>query len=59
MTGPMAMVDGTLVCGFSSDNVEVNVGAPVNGKVKFTVAPKGGGEGTRRPANFFFRVKMK
>ena len=53
------MVDGTLVCGFSSDNVEVNVGAPVNGKVKFTVAPKGGGEGTRRPANFFFRVKMK
>ena len=48
--------DGT---GFSPDNVEVNVAAPENGNVKFTVTPKGGGEGTRRPTSFFFRVKMK
>ena len=26
---------------------------------KFTVTPKGGGEGARRPAITFFRVKMK
>ena len=45
--------------GFSPDNVEVNVAAPENGNVKFTVTPKGGGEGARRPTSFFFRVKMK
>jgi hypothetical protein len=45
--------------GFSSDNVEVNVTAPENGNVKFSVTPKGGGEGTRRPTSFFFRVKMR
>jgi hypothetical protein len=45
--------------GFSSDNVEVNVAAPENGNVKFTVTPKGGAFGTTRPASFFFRVKMK
>jgi hypothetical protein len=45
--------------GFSSDNVEVNTTAPENGNVKFTVTPKVGGEGTRRPTSFFFRVKMK
>lgn len=32
--------DGTLDSGFSSDNVEVNAAAPVDGKVKFTVVPK-------------------
>lgn len=37
-------------------NVEVSAAAPENGKVKFTVAPKGGGE---KPNSFFFRVKMK
>ena len=43
--------------GFSSDNVEVNVVAPENGNVKFTVTPKmGNGE---KPDSFFFRVKMK
>ena len=51
--------DGTLDRGFCSDNVEVTFGAPLGGKVKFTVAPKSGGEGTRRPTSFFFRVKMK
>ncbi len=45
--------------GFSSDNVEVNAVAPENGNVKFIVTPKGGGEGTRLPTSFFFRVKMK
>ena len=45
--------------GFSSDNVEVNAIAPENGNVKFTVTPKGGGEGARLPTSFFFRVKMK
>ena len=50
--------------GFSSENVEVNVVAPENGNVKFTVTPKlGNGEwGTgngENPASFFFRVKMK
>ena len=45
--------------GFSSDNVEVNAAAPENGNVKFTIMPKGGGEGTRRPTSFFFRVNMK
>jgi len=45
--------------GFSSDNVEVNAAAPENGKVKFTVTPKGGALGTTRPASFFFRIKMK
>ena len=45
--------------GFSPDNVEVNAAAPENGNVKFTVTPKGGGEGARRPTSFFFRVKMK
>ena len=44
--------------GFSSDNVEVNVAAPENGNVKFTVTPKVGALGTTRPASFFFRVKM-
>ena len=34
--------------GFSPDNVEVNTAAPENGNVKFTVTPKGGGEGARR-----------
>lgn len=38
-------------------NVEVNVAAPENGKVKFTVAPKV--EGGEKPNSFFFRVKMK
>ena len=43
--------------GFSPDNVEVNVAAPENGNVKFTVMPKmGNGE---KPKSFFFRVKMK
>ena len=32
--------DGTLESGFSSDNVEVNAAAPVDGKVKFTVVTK-------------------
>jgi hypothetical protein len=50
---------GELGVGFSSENVEVNAAAPENGNVKFTVTPKGGGEGTRRPTSFFFRVKMK
>ena len=50
---------GELGVGFSSDNVEVNAAAPQDGNVKFTVTPKGGGEGTRRPTSFFFRVKMK
>ena len=50
---------GELGVGFSSDNVEVNAAAPENGNVKFMVTPKGGGEGSRRPASFFFRVKMK
>ena len=45
--------------GFSPDNVEVNAAAPENGNVKFTVTPKGGGEGARLPTSFFFRVKMK
>ena len=45
--------------GFSPDNVEVNAAAPQDGNVKFTVMPNGGGEGARRPASFFFRVKMK
>ena len=45
--------------GVSSDNVEVNAVAPQDGNVKFTVTPKGGGEGARRPTSFFFRVKMK
>ncbi|MBR2940796.1 MAG: hypothetical protein IKC14_05740, partial [Kiritimatiellae bacterium] len=45
--------------GFSPDNVEVNASAPENGTVKFAVTPKGGGEGTRRPTSFFFRVKMR
>jgi hypothetical protein len=45
--------------GFSSDNVEVNTAAPQDGNVKFTVTPKGGGEGARLPTAFFFRVKMK
>ena len=45
--------------GFSFANVEVNATAIENGNVKFTVTPKGGGEGTRRPTSFFFRVKMK
>ena len=45
--------------GFRPDNVEVNAAAPENGNVKFTVTPKGGGEGTRRPTSFFFCVKMK
>ena len=44
--------------GFSSDNVEVTAATPENGNVKFMVAPKGGGEETRRPTGFF-RVKMK
>ena len=48
---------GELGVGFSSDNVEVNAAAPVNGNVKFTVTPKvGNGE---KPDSFFFRVKMK
>ena len=51
--------DGTLNSGFSSNNVEVNAARPVNGNVKFSVAPKGGSDGTRRPTSFFFRVKMK
>ena len=51
--------DGTLDSGFSSANVEVNAAGPQGGNVKFTVMPKGGGEGTRRPTSFFFRVKMK
>ena len=33
--------------GFSPDNVEVNAVAPQDGNVKFTVTPKGGGEGAR------------
>ena len=41
---------------WDTGNVEVNAAAPENGKVKFTVAPKGGGE---KPNSFFFRVKMK
>jgi len=36
-----------------------NTAAPQDGNVKFTVAPKVGGEGTRRLTSFFFRVKMK
>ena len=49
---------GELGVGFSSDNVEVNATAPVNGNVKFTVAPKTA-RGDARPPSFFFRVKMK
>jgi hypothetical protein len=45
--------------GFSPDNVALNSAAPQDGNVKFTVMPKGGGEGVRRPTSFFFRVKMK
>jgi hypothetical protein len=45
--------------GFSPDNVEVNAAAPENGNVKFTVTPKGGGEGARLLTAFFLRVKMK
>ena len=45
--------------GFSSDNVEVNAAAPENGNVKFTVTPKGGGEGARRPTSFFFHERIK
>ena len=33
--------------GFSFANVEVNATAIENGNVKFTVMPKGGGEGAR------------
>ncbi|MBR3822430.1 MAG: hypothetical protein IKJ37_12525 [Kiritimatiellae bacterium] len=51
--------DGTLDSGFSSDNVEVNAAAPENGNVKFTVTPKGGGEGARRPTSFFFHERIK
>ena len=51
--------DGTLDSGFSSDNVEVNAAAPGNGNVKFTVTPKGGGEGARRPTSFFFHERIK
>ena len=43
--------------GFSSDNVEFNAAAPVNGNVKFTVTPKM--EKDQMPDSFFFRVKMK
>ena len=43
--------------GFSSDNVEFNAAAPVNGNVKFTVTPKM--EKDQKPDSFFFRVKMK
>ena len=43
--------------GFSFDNVEVNVVAPENGNVKFTVTPKMGN--WEKPDSFFFRVKMK
>ena len=50
--------DGTLDSGFSSDNVEVNAAAPVDGKVKFTIVPKTA-RGDARPPSFFFRVKMK
>ena len=49
--------DVTLDSGFSSDNVEVNAAAPVNGNVKFTVAPKT--ENDKKPNFFFFRVKIK
>ena len=45
--------------GFSSDNVEVNAAAPENGNVKFTVTPKGGGEGARRSTSFFFHERIK
>jgi hypothetical protein len=40
--------------GFSSDNVEFNAVAPVNGNVKFTVTPKtGNGEwGTGKSCQF-------
>ena len=38
---------GELGVGFSSDNVEATA-VPENGTVKFTIMPKGGGEGTRR-----------
>ena len=39
---------------FSSDSVEVSTAEPENGRVKFTLAPKG-----EKPAKFFFKVKMK
>ena len=43
--------------GFSSDNVEVNAAASVNGDVKFTVTPKSANG--KNPNSFFFRVRMK
>ena len=39
---------GELGVWLSSDNVEVNAAVAENGNVKFTVTPKGGGEGVRR-----------
>ena len=40
--------------GFSSGNVDVEFGSPVDGKVKISVIPKIGAA-----KSFFFRVKMK
>jgi hypothetical protein len=43
---------------FSAEVVEINAAAPEDGKVKFTVTPKGDDAGPV-PDRFFFRVKMK
>ena len=39
---------------FSSSNTKVSVAKPLDGKVKFTVSPKG-----EIPPRFFFKVKLK
>lgn len=39
---------------FTSESLEVDAAQSANGKVKFTVSPKGD-----KPAQFFFKVKMK
>ena len=48
--GAKDLIDGT----FSAETVEINAAEPENGKIRFTVTPKG-----ETPANFFFKVKMK
>ena len=49
-------IEGTTSIGdsssFSSDNVEIHLAEPVDGKVKFTVSPKGS------PNTFFIRSKL-
>ena len=38
---------------FSSDNIEIAIGVPVGGRVKFAVTPDGA------PSALFLRVKVK